>query len=162
MNWKYLHDKILDIDDTEDVDYTQNNDKLENYKLISRNNIDDLEFGMYIKYIKNEYDDSGKIIENICSGGFLVGILNGDKIYKLLLQLKTGDHIWNLKFIKYKIYGKSKKLFKSSNKNILRDIYKNEIAEINKKSLDEQNKKINEIIKNKHKHEILFRDDNNI
>lgn len=139
-------------------------DDLTNYILITRDNIDNLEIGCHIKYIKNVFDiNTNKIYEKTYNGGFLVEIIDGDKIHTLTLILKS-NIIWKMKFIKYKIYGKLKKDFHYNN-NLFENHFRNENEdEINnrKKEID---KKVQEKLKNiqnkKNKHYILFKDDNN-
>jgi len=142
---------------------------LTNYKLITRDNIDELEIGSHIKYIKNVFDiNTNKIYEKIYNGGFLIDIIDGNIMHNLTLILKT-NIIWKMRFINYKVYIKTKDHFnynfkENKNKNQekkFRNMYNNEInarkEEINK-SVQE---KINIIKQNKNKHYVIFKKSDN-
>ncbi len=110
---------------------------------ITRDNLNDIKLGTYIKYIKD-----GKLI----GGGFLIKIINPEKIVYTELLLKS-NIIWKLRFIKYnKIYYTNNKI--TVIKNSLYDEYHTEIAE-RKKELDKEiNHKIQNININKNKYKI--------
>ena len=139
---------------------------LTNYKLITRENIDDLEIGCHIKYIKNVFDiETNKLYEKTYNGGFLVEIVDGDKIHTLTLVLKS-NITWKMKYIKYKVYAKAKKdFYKQENENKqFEDHFRNDnIEEINerKKEIDKrvQDKLKNIQKQNKKNHFVLFKDD---
>jgi hypothetical protein len=102
MNWEILNEEYI-INNNSDIN---SNNKLNNYELISRNNLENLSLGMHIKYSKSEYDsEKNIIIDKIYNGGFLINILNANKIVNLILVLKS-NIIWKLRFIKFKIYAK--------------------------------------------------------
>lgn len=151
MDWLTLQKKVYDITKNENTD-----DPLYDYELISRYNLDKLEIGMHIKYIKKAYNlNTGVSEDKIYNGGFLIDILNGDKTVNLTLLLKS-NIIWKLKFIKFKIYGKSKSKFNNTNKlkNNLREEYK-DILQLKMKEVDDiLNKEIEIINKNKHKYRV--------
>ena len=130
----------------------KNIDKLTNYILIDKNNIEELEIGMHIKY-KKENDNK------IYNGGFLIKIidLNKDKLVYTILILKS-NIVWNMRFIKYKIYGKKICLF-NHKKNIIQDIKIEFINDINKSKKiinDNLNYKLLLINNNKNKYKIIF------
>ncbi len=184
MNWLELQKKVYDItktdkpnkskslfvkntetDNTEtdntETDNTEIN-KLKDYILISRHNLDDLEIGMHIKYIKKAFNvETGEVEEHIYNGGFLLDIINGDKIVKMDLLLKS-NIVWKLKFLKYEIYGKSKDKFNTSDniknniKNNLKDIYKDIIDERKKEYDLILNDKLKTINQSKSKYKIDF------
>ena len=107
---------------------------------ITRENINDLIIGSYIKYIKDD---------KLVGGGFLIKINNPTKIVYTELILKS-NIIWRLRFIKYKIYMKKPHLIK----NTLYDQYSVEI-EARKKELDKEIiNKIELINLNKNKYKI--------
>lgn len=127
MDWNNLYNifKTKDTKDTKDE-----KSELEDYILLSRDNLDNLELGMHIKYIKSEYDEKkDKYIDKVVSGGFLVKVLNGDKIVNMVLLLKVGNSLIKLRYIKYKIYGK--KIVR--NKTNLIDNFNNDTEFIQKK-----------------------------
>lgn len=97
--------------------------KLNKYILIDKNNIHILKLGMHIKYMKNNDD-------KIYNGGFLINIIDKDKLFDTILILKS-NIIWNLKFIKYKIYAKCLNDF-NRKKKIIEDIKIEYSDEINK------------------------------
>jgi len=83
MDWSILEKKVNDI--TKDDE----NDPLYDYEYIDRYNLDKLQIGMHIKYIKKTLDlETGKEIGVVYNGGFLVNILNGNKIVNMILILK--------------------------------------------------------------------------
>jgi len=135
---------------------------LTNYKIITRDNIDDLKIGCHIKYIKNIFDiNTDKIYEKIYNGGFLVEIIDGNIMHNLTLVLKS-NITWKMKFIKYKVYAKFKNNFHYENKDKqFQDNFRNEnINEINnrKKEIDKMvQSKLNKLKYNKHY--VLFKDD---
>ncbi len=151
MDWQALQKKVYSITENDNLD-----DPLNEYELISRYELDKLEIGMHIKYLKKVYNlNTGLEEEKIYNGGFLIEILNGDKTVNLTLLLKS-NIIWKLKFIKYKIYGKSQSKFNGTNKlkNNLREEYK-DIIQLKMKEVDNiLNKKIDIINKNKHKYRV--------
>ena len=141
---------------------------LNNYILITRDNIDDLEIGSHIKYVKNVFDlRTNKTYEKIYNGGFLLEIIDSDKMYTLTLVLKS-NIIWKMRFIKYKVYLKSKNNFIYNKSHLpnnkIEDYFRNEnIIEINKRKSEIDKivqEKINKVKNNKNKHYILFTHDN--
>ena len=163
FDWKILHDKVDEIisdNENKNTIKKKKKDPLDGYIEITRNNLEDLEIGMHIKYIKKVYDlDKDIYYESVYNGGFLVDIKKEEKVYEMVLVVKS-NIIWNLRFIKYKIYGKPIKNFNRSNlvKNSFRDIFEDEITKRKKELEEEQNKKINEIISKKDKYKIIFND----
>ena len=151
MDWNNLYNIFKNTKDTKD-----NKDDLEDYILLSRDNLDNLELGMHIKYIKSEYDEKKqKYIDRIVSGGFLVKVLNGDKIVNMELLLKMGSSLIKLRYIKYKIYGK--KVVK--NKSHLLDEFNNDIEFIQKKEevINKYRQKLtNNKNKNSKNHTVIF------
>lgn len=149
MNWEKLLDTYKNIvgDDKNidnNYDVEENDNPLKDYHLIERYNINDLEPGMYVKYIKNVIDENDNIIEKVCGGGFFIKILKGSKFYEMELLLKS-TRLWKLRFIKYKIYAK-KPSTRTSIKNNLLDCFKTEIEERRKEiekryNISEQPKK---------------------
>jgi hypothetical protein len=148
MNWEKLLDTYKNIVGDEDIDVDEddkkNDDPLKDYNLIDRYNINELEPGMYVKYIKNVIDENDNIVERICGGGFFIKILKGSKFYEMELLLKS-TRLWKLKFIKYKIYAK-KPGTRTSIKNNLLDCFKSDIEERRKEiekryNMSEQPKK---------------------
>lgn len=128
MNWEKLLDTYKTIVGDEDSNIKDDvNDPLKDYNLINRYNINVLEPGMYIKYIKNIIDENDNIVEKVCGGGFLIKILKDSKFYEMELLLKS-TRLWKLRFIKYKIYAK-KPTIKTSIKNSLLNCFKTEIEE---------------------------------
>jgi hypothetical protein len=147
MDWDHLHNIFKNKDDKPE---------LEDYILLSRDNLDNLELGMHIKYIKSEYDEKKrKYIDRLASGGFLVKVLNGDKIVNMVLLLKVGSSLIKLRYIKYKIYGR--KIVK--NKSNLIDDFNNDTEFIQKKE-EVINKYRQKLINNKNKnnknHTVIF------
>lgn len=125
MNWDLISKNISNEDNSE-------------YILITRDNIDELKVGSYIKYMKDD---------KMVSGGFLLKVLEPTKIVYTELLLKS-NIIWKLRFIKYKIYMKNKKI------NVIFNEYKDEILN-RKKELDEEiNSKLQTINLNKNKYKI--------
>ena len=110
---------------------------------ITRDNLKNIKIGSYIKYIKDD---------KLIGGGFLIKIINPDKIVYTELVLKS-NIVWKLRFIKYnKIYYTNNKI--KVIKNSLHDEYKNEIAK-RKTELDKEiNQKIQNININKNKYKI--------
>jgi hypothetical protein len=174
FNWIKLHNKVEEIvSDTDLKKIKKNNitnkketdfiDLLDGYTEITRNNLDDLEIGMHIKYIKKELDlESGETFERVYNGGFLMEIKKGDKIYEMILVVKS-NIIWKLRFIKYKIFGKKSENFVKKTDRIkddFREMFGDLISNRKKELEDEQNKKIKEIVSNKNKYTIIF--ENNI
>jgi hypothetical protein len=124
------------------MDWTLLNKNIDDYILITRDNIDSLELGSYIKYIKDD---------KLINGGFLIKIINADKIVYTELLLKS-NIIWKLRFIKYKIYMKNNKT--NIIKKSLHEEYQDEISQ-RKKELDKEiNQKILNININKNKYKI--------
>jgi hypothetical protein len=96
----------------------------------------------------------------VYNGGFLMDIKKGSKVYEMVLVVKS-NIIWNLRFIKYKIYGKPKKNFVRKSEKIkddFKDLFADLITERKKELEEEQNKKIKEIISKKDKYKIIFND----
>jgi len=110
---------------------------------ITRDTVHSIKIGSYIKYVKDD---------KLIGGGFLIKIINPDKIVYTELLLKS-NIIWKLRFIKYnKIYYVNSKI--NIIKNSLYDEYKNEIAE-RKLELDKEiNNRIQNIKLNKNKYKI--------
>jgi hypothetical protein len=144
---------------------------LNNYILITRDNIDDLEIGSHIKYVKNVFDlRTNKTYEKIYNGGFLIEIVDGNMMHTLTLVLKS-NIIWKMKFIKYKVYMKPKEYFyknisppqyKYQNENYIEDKFRND----NEIEINRRKKEIDKIVQeklkmknNKNKHYVLFSDD---
>jgi hypothetical protein len=164
LDWKVLHNKVDEI--ISDVDFTKksknindNSDPLDGYIEIGRNNLEELEIGMHIKYIKKELNlETGEMSERVYNGGFLLDIKKGDKVYNMVLVVKT-NIIWNLRFIKYKIFGKKKEDFSNNTSKIkddFREMFGDLITERKKELEEEQNQKIKEIVSNKNKYKIIF------
>lgn len=138
MNWKTIHNKITD-------------NVVDGYTLITRDELSKLKLGSHIKYIKNIINqETNEIEEKIYNGGFLINILNKDKPYNTILVLKS-NIIWKLRFIKYKVY----KL--STFKNELRKQFENILDDKMIKFQETYDNEINEIIKNKNKHKVIFK-----
>ena len=139
MNWERLLDTYKNIvgneDGNDDIDYEENDCPLKDYNLIDRYNINELEPGMYIKYIKNVIDENDNIVEKVCGGGFFVKFLKSSKFYEMELLLKS-TRLWKLRFIKYKIYAK-KPATRISIKSNLLDCFKTEIEE-RRKEIDKR------------------------
>jgi len=149
MNWSELQNKVFNITN-------EDNEKLKDYVLITRNNLENLEIGMHIKYIKKSYDlETNEIKENVLNGGFLLDVLKGDKIATMELLLKS-NIVWRLKFLKYDIYGKSKSKFNTQDnvKNNLKEIFKDVIEEKKKEYDVKLNDKLKDIKKSKSKYKI--------
>ena len=147
MDWSILEKKVNDI--TNEDKY----DPLYDYEYIDRYNLDKLQIGMHIKYIKKTSDQNTGVVYN---GGFLVNILNGDKVVNMVLILKS-NIIWKLRFIKYQVYGKPiNKLKKTRIKDDFREIYKDEINLRKKELNDKLNNELNNINKNKDKYKIII------
>jgi hypothetical protein len=150
MDWK----KILSLIDNNDEN--QNND----YILITRDNVNILKPGMHIKYIKKYYDEGTKRVkEKMCNGGFLINIINSDKIVNMILVLKTNIY-WNMRFLKYTIY--AKKIEKVNNVNIILNNHVNntELQDRLEKERHELKKNMdNYAIAKRKERKITFRDD---
>jgi len=161
LDWRILHNKVDEIiSDTKIIKTKKENiDPLENYIEITRNNLDDLEIGMHIKYIKKELNlETGKSTERVYNGGFLLEIKKGEKIYEMILVVKT-NIIWNLRFIKYKIFGKKQENFVKKTDQIkddFKELFGDLITERKKELEEEQNDKIREIMSKKNKYKIVF------
>jgi hypothetical protein len=126
MDWNKINSNITDT----------NSELIE----ITRDNINDLVIGSYIKYIKDD---------KLIGGGFLIKVNNPSKIVYTELILKS-NIIWKLRFIKYKVYMKKINQIKDT----LYNQYSVEI-EHRKKELDEEiNSKIKLINLNKNKYKI--------
>jgi hypothetical protein len=132
MNWYQIKNNITQF---------KSNSRSESDLIeITRDNINDLILGSYIKYIKDN---------KLIGGGFLIKINNIDKIVYTELILKS-NIIWKLRFLKYKIFMKKPNIVK----NILYDQYADEI-ETRKAELDKEiTDKINIINLNKNKYKI--------
>jgi hypothetical protein len=167
MDWNNYKKKYEDI--TGEIINTNTNTKkskgindLTNYTLITRDNVNILEIGCHIKYVKNVLDiNTNKTYEKIFNGGFLLEIVNGDKMHTLDLVLKS-NITWKLRFIRFKIYAKLKKDFHYENKNkVVEDHFRNENAEIIEQRKKEIDKKVQDklkLIQSKQKkdHYVLF------
>ena len=128
MNWQHIKNNI--------TQFKSESDLVE----ITRDNINDLILGSYIKYIKDN---------KLVGGGFLIKINNIDKIVYTELILKS-NIIWKLRFLKYKVFMKKPTIIK----NTLYDEYATEI-EKRKIELDKEiTDKINKINLNKNKYKI--------
>ena len=151
MDWSILEKKVNDITKEDE------NDPLYDYEYIDRYNLDKLQIGMHIKYIKKTLDlETGKVHQVVYNGGFLVNILNGDKIVNMVLILKS-NIIWKLRFIKYQVYGKPiNKLKKTRIKDDFREIYKDEINLRKKELNDKLNNELDIINKSKDKYKVIF------
>lgn len=169
MDWNNYKQKYQDITgDTINTDTKKSNgiNDLTNYILVTRDNIDILEVGCHIKYIKNVFDiNTNKTYEKIFNGGFLLEITDGDKMHTLTLVLKS-NITWKMRFIRYKIYAKLKKDFNYENKNkVVEDHFRNENAELieqRKKEIDKQvQSKLKQIQNKAKKHFILFKENSN-
>ena len=166
MNWNQIQEHInvsksLKISTDDNSLKISTDDKLKKYNLISRHNINELEIGMHIKYIKNILNPlTNQYEEKIMNGGFLIDIINPSQIVNMIFVLKT-NIIWKLRFIKFKIYGKKKEEFENSNldtnsKHELYQIFKTEIDARKNEITNEQNNKIANIINNKTKYNIII------
>ena len=130
----------------------KNKNSLNEYIYINKDNLDILKLGMHIKYTK---EDNGKIY----NGGFLIKIIDLDqtKLVNLILILKS-NIIWNMRFIKYKIYGKLIHNFNRNNNllqlNKLRVEYEEEINKSKEIINNKINYKLLLIKNNKHKYDI--------
>ncbi len=163
---KIIHNTVDEIiSDTNFVKkiQTEDIDPLDGYIELGRNNLDNLEIGMHIKYIKKEFNlETGETSERVYNGGFLLDIKKGDKVFEMILVVKT-NIIWNLRFIKYKIFGKKMKNFANKNDKIkddFREMFGDLIAERKKELEQEQNEKIREIKSKKNKYKIAFGNEN--
>ena len=117
MDWKKYYDNFLEITNDDRKVKSKGINDLTNYKMIGRYNLSDLKIGMHIKYVKNVFDiRTNQTYEKIYNGGFLLNVLNGDKVVDMVLVLKS-NIIWKMRFIKYKIYGKDPELFVKSETN---------------------------------------------
>ena len=126
MDWNKINSNITDT----------NTELIE----ITRENINDLVIGSYIKYIKDD---------KLIGGGFLIKVNNPSKIVYTELVLKS-NIIWKLRFIKYKVYMRKINQIKDT-------LYNQYLVEIEhrKKELDEEiNSKIKLINLNKNKYKI--------
>jgi len=166
MDWNNYKQKYEDITgDKIQIDNKKSKgiNDLTNYILITRDNINMLEIGCHIKYIKNVFDiETNKTYEKIFNGGFLVEITDGDKMHTLTLVLKS-NITWKMRFIRFKVYAKFKKDFNYENKNkIVEDHFRNENAELieqRKKEIDKQvQDKLKQIQNKPKKHFILFKE----
>jgi uncharacterized protein YpmS len=138
MDWSLINTNINTNTNT-----NSNSNSNSNLIQITRDNLNSLELGSYIKYIKDD---------KLISGGFLIKIINPDKIVYTELVLKS-NIVWRLRFIKYnKIYKINNKI--NVIKNSIYDEYKQEIAD-RKVELDKEiNQKIQNINSNKNKYKI--------
>jgi len=152
MNWKNISKQIIN----DDVLIENNEEDISGYKLITRDNLEDLHIGMHIRYVKKIYNiDTGNIEEKTYNGGFLVNIINGSKVVDMVLILKS-NIFWKLRFLKYKIYGKNK-LEQNKEKNKLYDLFKEDVDKRVKEMKDDLYLKLNNNKKNKHK--VIFGDE---
>jgi len=131
-----------DMSDTSDINKKCESSELENYIKITRDNLDDFELGMHIKYIKNINGT-----DHIMNGGFLLDILCPDKIVQMRLVLKT-NIIWRLCFLKYDIYGKKTTNFDKGFAKLYK-CFKTDIAESVNEKKKAQDYKIAKIKANK-------------
>jgi len=167
FDWIRLHKKVDEIvsdTDLKKIKKTKKTsleefDPLDGYIEINRNNLEDLEIGMHIKYIKKELNlETGEETDRIYNGGFLLDIKKGDKIFEMVLVVKS-NIIWNLRYIKYKIFGKKSENFVKKTeiiKDDFREMFGDLISERRKELENEQNQKIKEIISKKDKYKIIF------
>jgi len=108
---------------------------------ITRDNINSLKLGSYIKYIKDD---------KLIGGGFLIRIISPDKIVYTELVLKS-NIIWKLRFIKYNnIYFINNKI--NIIKNSLHAKYHKEISDRKIELDNEINQKLMNINLNKNKY----------
>lgn len=131
MNWNELYD-IID------------SNQFDNYILIDDTNIELLEKGNHVKYLKDN---------KLYNGGFLIKIIdyNPKKLINTFLVLKS-NIIWKLRFNKYKIYVKKKE-----NKiDSLKELYNHEIKKINSNYTNNINIKLDIIKNNKNNYNIII------
>ena len=166
MDWKKYYDNFLEItngDNKVKSIKSKGIDDLTNYKLIGRYNLSDLKIGMHIKYVKNVFDmRTNQTYEKIFNGGFLLNVLNSDKVVDMVLVLKS-NIIWKMRFIKYKIYGKDPELFAKTDTNntIINKIADEFKDDINKKKEEIRNRyaiDTNMIAKKKKNYNIVFQE----
>ena len=170
FDWIRLHNKVDEIVSDTDLKKVKKVKKasleeldqlypLDDYIEISRNNLEDLEIGMHIKYIKKELNlETGEETDKVYNGGFLLDIKKGDKIFEMVLVVKS-NIIWNLRYIRYKIFGKKSENFTKKTDKIkddFREMFGDLISERKKELQEEQNQKIKEIISKKDKYKITF------
>lgn len=156
MDWDNLNVLLNSNSDAEHVK-SKGIDDLTNYVLITRHNVNDLKLGMHIKYVKNVFDiNTNETKEKIYNGGFLVQILNGLKIFDLTLVLKS-NITWKMKFIKYKIYGRSCDNFAPQlSKNMFIDEFQEEI-DLKRQAIEQRFRPdLEKISRNKKKYKINF------
>lgn len=159
LNWIKIHNKVGKT--VSDIDFVKKNinltEQLDGYIEITRNNLEDLEIGMHIKYIKKELNlDTGESLDRIYNGGFLLEIKKGEKVFEMILVVKS-NIVWNLRYIKYKIFGKKKENFTRKTdiiKDDLREMFGDLISKRKKELEEEQEEKIKEIVLNKNKYKI--------
>jgi hypothetical protein len=166
FDWIRLHKKVDEIVSETDLKKIkkvsfEELDPLDGYVEITRNKLEDLEIGMHIKYIKKELNlETGEEIDRVYNGGFLLDIKKGDKVFDMVFVLKS-NIIWNLRYIRYKIFGKKSENFAKKTDKIkddFREMFGDLISERKKELQDEQNQKIKEIISKKDKYKITFLD----
>ena len=163
-NYKQQYEKITGNTIQPNTKKSSGINDLTNYILVTRDNVDILEIGCHIKYIKNVFDiNTNKTYEKIFNGGFLLEITDGDKMHTLTLVLKS-NITWKMRFIRYKVYAKLKKDFNYENKNkVVEDHFRNENADLieqRKKEIDKQvQDKLKQMQNKAKKHFILFKKD---
>ena len=136
MDWSLLNKNIIT-----DKDKDKDKDKDSNLVQITRDNIHNLKLGSYIKYVKGD---------KLIGGGFLIRIINPDKIVYTELVLKS-NIIWKLRFIKYNnIYLINNKI--NVIKNSLHIKYHKEISDRKIELDNEINQKLTNINLNKNKY----------
>lgn len=168
MDWSNYKKKYEDITGDTILTNTKKSNginDLTNYVIVTRDNIDILEIGCHIKYIKNIFDiNTNKTYEKIFNGGFLLEITDEDKMHTLTLVLKS-NITWKMRFIRYKVYAKLKKDFNYDNKNkVVEDHFRTEHADLieqRKKEIDKKVKDKLKTIQNTKKHFVLFKKDSN-
>jgi hypothetical protein len=164
MDWKKYYDEFADITKNDKIVKSKGIDDLTNYKEIGRYNLSNLKIGMHIKYVKNVYDmRTDKTYEKIYNGGFLLNIINPDKVVEMVLVLKS-NIIWKMRFIRYKIYGKDPELFvkPQSEISIINKIAKEFKDDIEKKKEELRNRYAvdpNIIAEKKKKYNIIFKEE---
>lgn len=123
------------------------NNELNDYILITRNDINKLKVGHHIKYANRGI---------IKDGGILLDVINPETPIYTELLLKSFN-FWTINFLRFNIYMKTDT---TENEKSLRELYKNEINERKKEFEKEINSKLNNINSNKNKYKIIFNQNN--
>jgi hypothetical protein len=123
------------------------NNELNNYILITRNDINKLKIGHHIKYVNRGI---------VKDGGILLDVINPETPIYTELLLKSFN-FWTINFLRFNIYMKTDS---TENEKSLRELYKNEINERKKEFEKEINSKLNNINSNKNKYKIIFNQNN--